>query len=62
MRTVTNHAMMTHDHLCSPTNFVGNCSHIDFVIIGYELKAPIEWRVFMKMTRQVYLFFIDKPE
>ena len=55
MRTVTNHAMMTHDHLCFPTNFVDNCSYIDFVIIGYELKATIEWRVFLKMTRQVYL-------
>ena len=55
MRTVTNHAMLTHDHLCSPTNFVGNCSS-DFVIIGHVLKATIEWRVFLKMTRQVYLF------
>ena len=54
MRTVTNRAMLTHDHLCSPTNFVGNCFS-DFVIIGYELKATIEWRVFLKMTRQVYL-------
>ena len=53
--TVTNHAMMTHDHLCFPTNFVDNCSYIDFVIIGCELKATIEWRVFLKMTRQVYL-------
>ena len=55
MRTVTNHAMMTHDHLCSPTNYVDNCSYIDFVIIGQVLKATIEWRVFLKMTRQVYL-------
>ena len=55
MRTVTNHAMLTHDHLCSPTNFAGNCS-CDFVIIGHVLKATIEWRVFLKMTRQVYLF------
>ena len=47
--------MMTHDHLCSPTNFVDNCSYIDFVIIGYVLKATIEWRVFLKMTRQAYL-------
>ena len=31
MRTVTNHAMMMHDHLCSPTKFVDNCSDIDFV-------------------------------
>ena len=45
MRTVTNHAMMTHDHLCSPTNFVNNCSNIDFVITGKVLKATIEWRV-----------------
>ena len=37
-----------------PTNFVDNCSYIDFVIIGYELKATIEWRVFLKMTRQVW--------
>ena len=49
MRTVANQAMMTHDHLCSPTNFVDNCSYIDFVIIGYVLKATIEWRVFLKM-------------
>ena len=55
MRTVANQAMMTHDHLCSPTNFVDNCSYIDFVIIGYVLKATIEWRVFLKMTRQAYL-------
>ena len=45
MRTVTNHAMMTHDHLCSPTNFVDNCSYVDFVITGYVLNATIEWRV-----------------
>ena len=45
MRTVTNQAMVTHDHLCSPTNFVDNCSYIDFVIIGYVLNATIEWRV-----------------
>ena len=55
MRTVTNHAMMTHDHPCSPTNFVRNCSCTDFVIIGHVLKATIEWRVFLKMTREVYL-------
>ena len=56
MRTVTNHAMMTHGHLCSPTNFVDNCSYIDFEIICHVLKATIEWRVFLKRTRQVYLF------
>ena len=55
MRTITNHVMMTHDHLCSPTNFVRNCSCSDFVIIGHVLKATIEWRVFLKMTRKVYL-------
>ena len=55
MRTVTNRAMMTHDHLCFPTNFVDNCSYIDFVIIGLVLKETIEWRVFLKMTRQLYL-------
>ena len=38
-----------------PTNFVDNCSYIDFVIIGLVLKETIEWRVFLKMTRQVYL-------
>ena len=48
-------AMLTHDHLCSPKNFVDNCSCIDFVIIGYVLKATIGRRVFLKMTRQVYL-------
>ena len=46
---------MTHDHLCSSTNFVDKCSCIDFVIIGYVLKATIGRRVFLKMTRQVYL-------
>ena len=45
MRTVTNQAMVTHDHLCSPTNFVDNCSYIDFVITGKVLTATIEWRV-----------------
>ena len=55
MHTVANHAMMTHDHMCSPTNYVDNCSYIDFVIIDQVLKATIEWRVFLKMTRQVYL-------
>ena len=52
-------SMSHHGHLCFPTKFVDNCSYIDFVIIGYELKVPtIEWRVFLKtsLTRQVYLF------
>ena len=31
MRTVTDHAMMMHDNLCSPTKFVDNCSDIAFV-------------------------------
>ena len=32
-----------------------NCPYIDFEIICHVLKATIEWRVFLKRTRQVYL-------